>query len=100
MQKLISITKKYSRATRQFTFLLEMEEADELVKVAPVDLFNNEDLKSQLTQEQREQVAFTAGYQHIQTTAIQFNRLKNSQLAPKKASTNTKIKRNKLPKNI
>lgn len=100
MQKLRLVMKKYSRATKRFTFLLEAEGADELMAVSPAELFNNEDLKLRLNSEQREQVAYMAGLQYAQEIAAKLIELKESCIQTKKSKTNPVIKRNESPKNI
>lgn len=101
MQTAILKAKKYSRETKKFTYYLEVDAKDDLLVMAPLQLFNNDVLKAGLTCEEREEIAFMAGLQYAQEAVDRLAKIKHDANTPKsKSIMPAQIHQNKLPKSF
>jgi hypothetical protein len=58
------VMEKYCGKTKKFTFWLQMTGSEQLTAIFPLELFENDFLRSQLSIEQRERVAYIAGLEY------------------------------------
>lgn len=64
--KVYLYSQNYCAKAKTIKFFVEVEDADELMAFTPVALYNNTGLYAALSSEERERVAYLAGYQSAQ----------------------------------